>query len=242
MVTRIKTDDETFFANKKNETFVVEADTNLAFLNDSPGIFGSNIAGGRTIRIDGSVTSKDQGTAIAIGCSATNAERIIVGPTGQVTGSFNAISANGGLIDVRVSGKVLGSTNAISLSGDTATLRNSGTIESGIVFGSGTAAAIKLFSDESTLKNSGKISSTESTAIFVSGDSSAIVNSGSIEAVAQDVRATDVFEGKFDLTNTGTVISENGVAISLGVSGLLTDVGKATIVNDGTIAGKDVAH
>jgi len=212
MVTRIKTADETFIARKKNETFIVDAGTDLVFLDDNIGILGSKKVGGRTIRVDGTIDAPLNGSnAIQIECSGTNLERIIVGSTGEVSATGDAIVAGhgvggGSLVDIRVSGNVEGGIDAIFLNTGTATLRNSGTIKGG------SFSAVNSVAGDLTLKNS-----------------------GSIEAVAQDASAIVATGRKFGLTNTGTVISENGVALLLdeGTSG----AGKITIVNDGTIAG-----
>ena len=227
VVTKIKTDDNTFVARKKNETFVVEAGTNLVFVNDTIGIDGSGRAGGRTIRVDGSLSAPvDSSFAIQMDCSTKKAERIIVGSTGEVAGTRAAILVDG-LIDIRVAGKVEGGRDAIFLPTGIATIRNSGIIEGG------TNSAVNSISGELTLKNSGQIVSDDANAIVALGESCTIENSGSIEAIGT-TSAIAVIQADFDLTNTGTVLAEGGTAIFLGGS---SDVGKVTIVNEGTIAG-----
>ena len=79
MVTRIKTDDDTFIAAEKNETFIVDSGTDLVFFNDVIGILGSGKTGGRTIRVDGTIDTPLAGSnAIQMDCSGKNLERIII--------------------------------------------------------------------------------------------------------------------------------------------------------------------
>jgi Ca2+-binding RTX toxin-like protein len=236
VVTRITNDDATFVASTENETFLVEAETELVFLNSSFGIVGSDAAGGRTFRIDGTVNAaKDPAIAISVDCSATSVERIIVGSSGVVTATFGAIKAFGGLVDVRISGEVESAGVAVSLSGDVAKMRNSGTVEGG----DAASSAVKLLADHSTMTNSGEINSFDGNAIIVFGDSTTMVNSGSIQTVAQGLAAIDVGSGTLDFTNSGTVTSENGSAMFL--HGGALGVGNTTIRNDGTIIGENVA-
>ncbi|WP_202353297.1 autotransporter outer membrane beta-barrel domain-containing protein [Mesorhizobium sp. 113-1-2] len=208
---------------------------------DNAGLI-SGYSGYAAIQSQGALTLTNRSGAII---SASGVVTIRAGNRGGVTTIVNdgriegnkAIDLSGSVLDLTNTGIIAGQSAGIDAYSVTAT--NSGTI-------SGGSFALRAIGDL-TLDNSGDIvantnPSPNTAAVKAWGGATAITNSGRIWSdsgygVYAEVYVKNTPVGSFNLTNTGTIGGNIGVATA---SNSVSTV-SATIVNSGTISGYSAA-